>query len=126
MPSASLMILAAWSPSSQLMACSRRFVIATPHIYPPACGSSLAPILFGLSPDRRCLRIFDLHPVRRPAGAIQRAEPLRHDALAAELAGVLENDLAVALVMLIEYDAELRLAHQLGQFPLAILNRRAV
>jgi hypothetical protein len=34
----------------------------------------------------------------RAPGAVGRAEPLRDDALTAELAGVLENDLAVALV----------------------------
>ena len=49
--------------------------------------------------------------------------PLRNDALAAELAGVLENDLAVALVMLIKHDAKLRPAYQLCQLALAILNR---
>jgi hypothetical protein len=38
---------------------------------------------------------------------------------------VLENDFAVALVMLIELDAEVRPAHQLGQLALAVLNRRA-
>ena len=38
---------------------------------------------------------------------------------------MLENDLAVALVMLIEHNAELRPVHQLCQLALAVLNRRA-
>ena len=52
---------------------------------------SSAPILFRLAPDRWRLRVLELEPVRRTAGAIARAQPLGDDALAAELAGVLEN-----------------------------------
>jgi hypothetical protein len=46
----------------------------------------------------------------RPAGAIERAEPLRHDALAAELASLREYDIAVADVMLVERNPLRRLA----------------
>jgi hypothetical protein len=38
----------------------------------------------------------DLQPVIDPTGAVGRAEALRHDALAAERAGVLEENRAVA------------------------------
>jgi len=61
----------------------------------------------------------------RAAGAIQRAEPLRHNAVAAELAGVLEYNVAVAFVVLVEHDAGVRGAHELGELGLAVLNRRA-
>jgi hypothetical protein len=50
-----------------------------------------APILFRLTPDGRRLRVLELEPVRRAAGAIARAQALRDDTLAAKRAGVLEN-----------------------------------
>src|SRR3979411_1295766 len=58
-------------------------------------SSTFAPVLLRLSPDRRRRRVLDLNHIRtlvlpRP---ITRAEPLRHDALAAELAGVGEDDI---------------------------------
>src|SRR5262249_40582861 len=56
---------------------------------------------------------------------IGRAEPLRHNALAAELAGVLEYDAAFAFVVLVEHDAGTRDAHELGKLGLAVLDRRA-
>jgi hypothetical protein len=37
---------------------------------------------------------------------------------------VLENDLAVALVVLIEHNTEFRPVYQLSQLALAVLNRR--
>jgi hypothetical protein len=43
--------------------------------------------------------------MRRPSRPIRRAEPLGHDALATELTGFAENDLAVFFEMLIEHDA---------------------
>jgi hypothetical protein len=49
-------------------------------------------------------RIPDLHPMGRTTGTVGRAEPFRHDAFAAELASVLEHDIAVVVVMLIEDD----------------------
>jgi hypothetical protein len=55
---------------------------------------------------------------------IRRTEPLRHDALAAEFAGVREHDVAVALVMLIEDDARTRTANEQRQFLLAVFDRR--
>ena len=58
-----------------------------------------------------------------PAGAIGRAEALRHDALATERAGVLENGRAVALVMLIEGDPVAGVSEQIGEHGLAVLDR---
>src|SRR5947207_8420518 len=48
--------------------------ITRPHCYPRTCGSSLPPILFGLAPDSRRFRVFDLHPMRRAAAAVRRAK----------------------------------------------------
>src|SRR5947207_15010124 len=64
------------------------------------------------TPHCRCFRIFDFHPMRRSARAVRRAEPLRHDALAAELAGVLKENVAIAPEDLVEHNAEIRPAHQ--------------
>ncbi len=63
-------------------------------------------------------------PGEDPAGLNDKSsEPLGENALAAELAGVLKDDLAVAFVMVIEYDARMRLADQLGELGLALLDR---
>jgi hypothetical protein len=72
------------------------------------------PILLGFTLYRWRFRILDLHPMRRTPGAIGRAEPLRHDAFAAEFAGVLENDVAVAVavVVVIEHDTRARGANK--------------
>ena len=65
-----------------------------------------APILLRLPPDRRRGRVLELEPVRRAAGAVARAEPLGDDALAAELAGVLEHrQPAVVLQVLVQAHA---------------------
>jgi hypothetical protein len=76
------------------------------------CGSvALAsPSLFGFASQRRSSGVLDLDPVFGAAGAIERAEPLRHDAFAAELARLLVHDFAVADVMRVECDALRRLA----------------
>jgi hypothetical protein len=50
--------------------------------------------------------------VLRSAGAIERAESFRYDALAAELAGLPIDNLAVADVVLVEGDAWMRIAQQ--------------
>ena len=54
-------------------------------------------LLLRLTLHRRSLRVLELEPVRRAARSIGRAEPLRDDALAAELAGVLEHDHALRM-----------------------------
>jgi hypothetical protein len=65
--------------------------------------TSTTPILFGLALYRWRIRIFDFQPKRRPAPAIDRAEPLRHDPLASEPASLMEYGLAVLLVMLVKF-----------------------
>jgi hypothetical protein len=82
-----------------------------------------SPILFRFAPHIRGSRVLDFRPVRRPPGAISRAEALRHDALAAEAAGVLEHDIAVALAVFVEHDAGMRGANELGELALAVLDR---
>src|SRR5262245_9749488 len=57
----------------------------------------LAPILFRLPLHGGCMRVRALDPVGRAAGAVGRRLALRHDAFQAELAGVAEDGLAVAL-----------------------------
>jgi hypothetical protein len=66
----------------------------------------------------------NLQPAISAAGAIGGAQALRHDALAAERAGVLVDDCAAAGVVLIERDAPVRMAHELGQDALAFLDGR--
>ena len=61
------------------------------------------------------LWIFDFDPVIRTARSIGRAQPFGHDAFAAELAGVLENGGSVAGEMLVDHDAGMTAAEQLGQ-----------
>ena len=73
---------------------------------------SSAPILFGFSLHRWRIRIFDFQPKRRAARAIDRAEPLRHDSLAAKLAGLAEYNRAVPLEMLVEHDAQIWIVEQ--------------
>ena len=85
---------------------------------------SLTPILLGLATHRWRVRVLDLDPAISAAGAVGRAQPFRHDALAAERAGVLVDDRAVGLVMLIVDDAAARPVQQLRQRGLALLERR--
>jgi hypothetical protein len=59
-----------------------------------AKGHRLAPVLLGFPPHGRRRWIFDLDPVAGPARAVRRTEPLGHDALAAELARVVKDDIA--------------------------------
>jgi hypothetical protein len=87
---------------------------------PPASGR--LPILFGLAPHGWRSRVLDFEPVIDAPGAIRWAEPLRHNAFAAELAGLPEDDRTVALVVLIDYDAGTRRANQFCELALAPLN----
>jgi len=74
------------------------------------------PILFGLT--RHCWRrrVLDLDPTIAAAWSVRRPKAFRHDALAAELAGMLVNDSAVVFEMAIVRDAwsELGAAAPLG------------
>jgi len=54
---------------------------------------SAAPILFGLTPDRWRLRVFDLHPMRRTTRTVD--DPSRLDT--AELASVFKEGVASTL-----------------------------
>jgi hypothetical protein len=83
-----------------------------------------APILLGLTPDRRRFRVLHLEPVGRSARAVARAEPLRDDALEPHLAGVAEHDVAVVMLkMLVELQARPDLAQHGGERRLAHLER---
>ncbi len=75
-----------------------------------SCGLA-PPILLGLARHSRGIPVLDFEPVGHAAGTIGGAEPLRHDAFAAEPAGVLEDYLAVALVVLIEDDPRMQAAN---------------
>ena len=77
------------------------------------------PILLRLALHRRSRRIFHLEPVGRAAGAVARAEPLRHDALKPELASMAENDVAGLGDVLVDLQAEPRIAKQLRELTLA-------
>ena len=56
--------------------------------------NSSSPFLFRLALHRRGRRVLELEPMSGAAADIRRAEPLRHNALAAELAGVAVDDVA--------------------------------
>jgi hypothetical protein len=86
---------------------------------------SAIPIFLFKPPYRGRSRVLDLEPVRRSAGAVRRAEPLGHDALAAERSGVLVDRRAVAGEYLIECNAGVRHPQQSGEPPFAVLDRLA-
>jgi hypothetical protein len=85
----------------------------------------LVPILFFEPPYGRRCRILDLEPVWRPAGAVRRAKPLRHDTLATERAGMLEDRCTLTVESLVECNAVMRQPQQPSQPALAILDRLA-
>src|SRR5262249_53781679 len=78
-----------------------------------ACAEWRPNLLLLRARRRRCW-VLDLQPVTHSARAIQRAEPLRHDALAAERAGMLVDDGAVIVIVPIERDAISLLVQQIG------------
>jgi hypothetical protein len=63
------------------------------------------PILFGFARHGRRRWIFHLEPAIGAAWSVRRPKALRHDALAAERAGLFVDDDAVDLEMAIERDA---------------------
>src|SRR6185503_708501 len=83
----------------------------------------LVPLFLSLARDGGRGRVLDLDPAIDAARFIRRAEPLRHNALTAERAGVLVEDRAVAVVVLVEDDARMRAAQQISQEGLAVFNR---
>jgi hypothetical protein len=76
---------------------------------------TLRPILLGLPLYRRRRWVFDLQPMRRTAGSVGRAEPLRYDAFTAQRAGVPVDDGAVALEMLVEGDVAMSVVWKLSE-----------
>src|SRR6202008_3130346 len=60
--------------------------------------SLAGPTLLCLASHRGRGRFFNLDQMADAAGAIRRAEPLRHDALATERTGVLKDNRAIPLV----------------------------
>src|SRR5215813_3032694 len=70
----------------------------------PGCGEVHAapPILLRFALHRRRRRVLELEPVPCAAADIRRAQALRHDALAAEAAGVAVDDVAVVREVLDE------------------------
>jgi hypothetical protein len=56
------------------------------------------------SAQSRCLGVFHLEPLVGAAGTISRAKALRHDAVAAEGAGVLVDHRAVAVIGRVDRD----------------------
>ena len=87
------------------------FAITHQHLGPVLLGGaflfppSSAPILFRFPLHRRRVRVFHLEPVLRAPGDVARAQPLRHDAFEAHLAGVLEHNIARMRQMLVEPQA---------------------
>jgi hypothetical protein len=59
--------------------------------------------------------------VPRPAGAVTRAEPLRHDAFEPELASVAKHDVAGQVYMLVEPASQRALRSRVASLPLARL-----
>ena len=65
---------------------------ATNRKHSPDDRRLVPPVLLGFARHRRCRRVLDIEPMLRPAGTVRGADALGHDALAAELAGLLIND----------------------------------
>ena len=79
-----------------------------------------APILFCFASHCRRRRVLDLDPAIGPAGAVWGAEPLRHNALAAEPASVLVVVGAIALKILIEGNSQWGLRSRLASVRLRV------
>lgn len=84
-----------------------------------------APILVRLTPNRRCRRVLDLEPMVDSTGAVRRTQPLRDDVLAAEGAGMFEEDCASTVVVLVEGDTLMGAAQKPRQGRLALLDGHA-
>ena len=97
--------------------CSKGFCGGNAGIaHEPQVRQPSRPILFGLAGHGRRRRVLDLDPTIAAAWSVRRPKAFRHDALAAELAGMLVNDSAVVFEMAIVRDAwsELGAAAPLG------------
>src|SRR5262249_59123322 len=70
------------------------------HCFSLVIFTSAFPFLLRLALHRRRCRVLELEPVPRAAADIRRAQALRHDASAAEPAGVAVDDIAAVLEVL--------------------------
>ena len=89
-------------------------------------SASVAPItkiFLGLAFCGRCRRVLNFEPMVDPAGAIVRADPLRHDTLTPECARMLEDDAAIAGEVLVESNAVAGTVEEIGECSLAVLER---
>src|ERR1700719_2931068 len=72
---------------------------------------------------RQAVRVLDLDPIPRRAGPIRRRQPLRHDALQPELAGVPEYNGAVLVGVIVQNDPGQSTVDQALQLRLALAER---
>src|SRR6516164_2639349 len=77
----------------------------------------LAPIFLGFALHSRGRWILALDPIPRATGTVARVFALRHDALAAKQAGVLEHERPVLFKLRIQDEAGSRLADKLREQP---------
>src|SRR6516165_10321860 len=91
---------------------------------PLACISA-PPLFLSLAAHCRCFRILEFQPVFRSAGTVARAEPLRHDAFEAHLAGVPEYALAIMGEVLVQTQPRKAPTQQARELRLARLQRLA-
>ena len=81
---------------------------------PAAPRSPFRPIDLTLAPDGWCDGVLDLEPLICSAHAVRGAEPLAHNALAAERTGLLVDNCAVAIAGLVERSCRGRVAEGAG------------
>src|SRR4051812_10576371 len=109
---------------------ARRSLACCQASWAARCSASLTnrsrsspPVLFRFPAHCRALRVLALEPMRRGAGAIRRAAALRCDALQAHQAGLLEDDLAFGLQVLVELKRGLVVLERPQEAHLAGLDR---
>jgi hypothetical protein len=101
---------------------STRMRIGTPS--PSPSKGDLSPAPLSMSCHRGTVRVFHLAPVPRGPGPVGRCQPLRHDPLEPESAGVLEDRRAVFVGVLVEHDAGGQPAQQPLELRLALAERQ--
>jgi hypothetical protein len=74
-----------------------------------------APVLFRLASHGQCRRVLDFEPAIYAAMAVGGTEACRDDTFAPKRADVPEDDFPVAVEMLVEGDAVIRAAEEIGQ-----------
>src|SRR5258708_39834772 len=91
----------------------------------PVESSLLPPVFLGFPLHGRRVRVLELEPVPRSAAHIVRAETLADDAFETEPARVPEHDVPRLGDMLVQLQAKLSAAQELGERALALLDRLA-